>query len=120
MDRDVQLRAITYDRARALLYQQWIQQTEQKVAAASGGKLGYLHISSMDMPSFYRFERDLYAVGSHKEGLIIDVRDNGGGSTTDHLLTALTQPVHASRSPAAASRATLRTARSTPPGTNPS
>jgi len=30
-----------------------------------------------------------------KEGLIIDVRDNGGGSTADHLLTALTQPVHA-------------------------
>jgi tricorn protease len=27
--------------------------------------------------------------------LIIDVRENGGGSTTDHLLTALTQPVHA-------------------------
>jgi tricorn protease len=49
----------------------------------------------MDMPSFYRFERDLYNVGIHKEGLIIDVRENGGGSTTDHLLTALTQPVHA-------------------------
>jgi tricorn protease len=27
--------------------------------------------------------------------LIIDVRDNGGGSTADHLLTALTQPRHA-------------------------
>ena len=26
--------------------------------------------------------------------MIIDVRDNGGGSTTDHLLTALTQPEH--------------------------
>jgi len=27
--------------------------------------------------------------------MIIDVRFNGGGSTTDHVLTALTQPVHA-------------------------
>ena len=26
---------------------------------------------------------------------MIDVRENGGGSTADHLLTALTQPVHA-------------------------
>src|SRR5690606_9574033 len=30
-----------------------------------------------------------------KDGLIIDVRFNGGGSTTDHVLTALTQPIHA-------------------------
>ena len=94
-DRDVQLRAITYDKARSLLYDQWIQDTERKVAAASANKLGYLRIRSMDMPSFYQFERDLYNVGQNKEGLIIDVRDNGGGFTTDHLLTALTQPVHA-------------------------
>ena len=95
VDRDVQLRAITYEKARSLLYEQWIQDTEQKVAAVSGNKLGYLHIHLMDMPSFYQFERDLYNVGIHKEGLIVDVRENGGGSTTDHLLTALTQPVHA-------------------------
>ncbi len=95
VDRDVQLRAITYEKARSLLYEQWIQDTERKVAAASGNKLGYLHIRSMDMPSFYQFERDLYNVGINKEGLIIDVRENGGGFTTDHLLTALTQPVHA-------------------------
>jgi tricorn protease len=95
VDRDVQLRAITYEKARSLLYEQWIQDTEQKVAAVSGDKLGYLRIRSMDMPSFYQFEHDLYHVGVHKEGLIIDVRENGGGFTTDHLLTALTQPVHA-------------------------
>ncbi len=95
VDRDVQLRAITYEKARSLLYEQWIQDTERKVAAVSGNKLGYLRIRSMDMPSFYQFERDLYNVGINKEGLIIDVRENGGGFTTDHLLTALTQPVHA-------------------------
>ncbi|MCH2024691.1 MAG: S41 family peptidase, partial [Verrucomicrobiales bacterium] len=31
-----------------------------------------------------------------KEGLIIDVRNNGGGFTADHLLTVLVPPVHAS------------------------
>ncbi len=94
-DRDVQLRVITYDTARSLLYEQWIQNTERKVADGSANKLGYLRIRSMDMPSFYKFERDLYSVGLNKEGLIINVRENGGGFTTDHLLTALTQPVHA-------------------------
>ena len=95
IDRDVQLRAITFSAARALLYEQWIQDTDKKVAAVAGNKLGYLHIHHMDMPSFYQFERDLYNAGNDKEGLIIDVRENGGGSTTDRLLTALTQPVHA-------------------------
>ena len=49
----------------------------------------------MDAASFQRFEEELYSAGAGKNGLVIDVRNNGGGSTTDHLLTALTQPVHA-------------------------
>ena len=46
----------------------------------------------MDMPSFHKFEEELYNAGAGKDGLVIDVRENGGGSTADHLLTALTQP----------------------------
>ena len=49
----------------------------------------------MNQSSFHKFEEELYAAGAGKSGLVIDVRNNGGGSTTDHLLTALTQPVHA-------------------------
>jgi len=94
-DRQVSLRPIGYEKARSLLYEAWIHETQEKVTDRSDGKLGYLHIRSMNMPSFYQFERDLYAEGVGKEGLIIDVRENRGGSTTDHLLTALTQPVHA-------------------------
>ncbi len=58
-------------------------------------KLGYLHISAMNEWSFYKFEEDLFAAGAGRDGLIIDVRENGGGSTADHLLTTLTQPRHA-------------------------
>ncbi|HEX4591366.1 MAG TPA: S41 family peptidase, partial [Gemmataceae bacterium] len=65
------------------------------VEKLSGGKLGYVHIDAMSMPSFWKFEKELYNAGAGKDGLVIDVRENGGGSTTDHLLTALTQPVHA-------------------------
>jgi tricorn protease len=57
--------------------------------------LGYLHISAMDDASFQKFQEELYHAGAGKDGLVIDVRENGGGSTTDHLLTALTQPRHA-------------------------
>jgi tricorn protease len=44
---------------------------------------------------FEKFEHHLYEQGAGKDGLVIDVRDNGGGFTTDHLLTALCQPRHA-------------------------
>ncbi len=94
-ERDVTLRPISYLVARNLLYEAWLRDNRAKVEAASKGTLGYLHISAMNMPSFHKFEEELYSVGAGKEGLIIDVRENGGGSTTDHLLTALTQPVHA-------------------------
>jgi tricorn protease len=49
----------------------------------------------MDDVSLRRFEEELFSAASGKSGLIIDVRENGGGYTTDHLLTMLTQPVHA-------------------------
>jgi tricorn protease len=93
--RDVVLRPISYTAAGALLYDQWLRHNRKLVAAASKGAFGYLHISQMAMPNFRKFEEELVSEGAGKEGLVIDVRENPGGSITDHLLTALTQPVHA-------------------------
>ena len=78
-----------------LLYDEWVEKTRKKVEELSEGKLGYLHIQGMNMTSFRQMEEDLYHAGAGKEGLIIDVRFNGGGSTADHVMTALTQPQHA-------------------------
>jgi tricorn protease len=94
-ERDVMLRPISYEKAQPLLYQAWLEHNRREVERASRGSLGYLHISAMDALSFSKFEEQLYAVGAGKDGLVIDVRENGGGNTADHLLTALTQPVHA-------------------------
>jgi len=94
-ERSVSIRPITFPAARQLLYKQWVENNRKAVDKLSNGRLGYLHIDAMAMPSFYRFEAELYSVGAGKDGLVIDVRENGGGSTADHLLTALCQPVHA-------------------------
>jgi len=93
--RDVRLRPITYAAARGLLYEKWLHDNRAMVEKLSNDRLGYLHISGMSMPTFWKFQEELFSAGSGKDGLIIDVRENGGGSTADHLLTALTQPVHA-------------------------
>ncbi len=93
--REVLLRPIAYGALQPLLYEQWLETNRKTVEQASKGKLGYLHISQMSMPTFRKFEEELVSQGAGKEGLMIDVRENPGGSTADHLLTALTQPVHA-------------------------
>lgn len=94
-ERTVMLRPISYSNAQSLLYPMWEESNRKTVEELSGGRLGYLHIQGMNMPSLYEFERKLFEVGYNKDGLVIDVRGNGGGSTADRLLTALTQPRHA-------------------------
>ena len=93
--RAVSIRPITYPAAQTLLYDHWLNYNRKLVADASKDRLGYLHISQMAMPNFRKFEEELVSQGSGKDGLVIDVRENPGGSITDHLLTALTQPNHA-------------------------
>ena len=94
-EREVVVRPIALGALSPLLYEKWLKDNRAAVDKLSQGTLGYLHIRGMDFPSFYRFEEELYSAGVGKDGLIIDVRENGGGSTADHLLTVLTQPHHA-------------------------
>lgn len=65
------------------------------VSEWSGGRLGYAHIEGMGQESLDEFERDLFAACEGKDGLIVDVRNNGGGWTADRLLASLCAPVHA-------------------------
>lgn len=86
---------VTYEKLGDLEYNHWRRENARKVDELSGGKLGYIHILSMSQPSLDVFERDLYAAAEGKAGLIIDVRNNGGGFTADRLLTSIMYPRHA-------------------------
>lgn len=76
-------------------YRDEVEQREARVHEWSNGRIGYLHIRGMGAPQVRDYERDLFAAAQGREGLIIDVRDNGGGWTTDILLASLTAPAHA-------------------------
>ncbi|MBL4810747.1 MAG: PD40 domain-containing protein, partial [Phycisphaerales bacterium] len=86
---------LSYRSNSVIRYRQEVLDRQGEVDAMSDGKLGYLHIRSMGAASVRDFERDLFAAADGKDGLIIDVRDNGGGWTTDVLLASLTAPRHA-------------------------
>ena len=75
-------------------YKAWVTQQRSLTEKYSSGRLGYLHIQGMNWTSFERFERELMAAGNGKEGIVIDVRYNGGGWTTDYLMAVLTVKQH--------------------------
>lgn len=86
---------ISYGAEVNLRYDQWQYDNARKVHEWSGGRLGYIHIRAMSGPALNDFERDLYAAGEGRDGLLIDVRNNGGGSTADRVLASLMVQPHA-------------------------
>ncbi len=61
-EQKVVIRPINYRRARALLYDHWLEHNRELTQKLSDGKLGYLHIRAMDTSSLIEFERQLYNV----------------------------------------------------------
>jgi tricorn protease len=80
---------------RTLTYDDTLRRARETVDRLSGGRVGYIHIQGMDQPSLDDYERDLYAAAHGKDGLIIDVRNNGGGWTADRLLSSIMVQPHA-------------------------
>ncbi len=89
------MRPADWGRVRQLCYEETIRERRAMVREASGGRLAYVHITGMGWDQLQEFERDLYAEAYGKDGLLIDVRDNGGGSTADWLLAMLSIRPHA-------------------------
>jgi tricorn protease len=77
-----------------LRHEQWVERNARRVAQLSQDKLGYIHISAMDEPGLLRFVRSLYSDNFDKEGLVLDVRFNGGGFTHDKILNYLNGKEH--------------------------
>lgn len=92
---EIVLRPVSYASARELMQDARVEATRALVDRLGGGRIGYVFVEKMDWSEFLRFEEEIFARGHGKEGLLIDVRDNGGGFTADHLLTVLTPAEHA-------------------------
>jgi tricorn protease len=85
----------TWRSIRNLAYRKMENEKRAITEEATEGSIGYVHIQGMGWSEVERFEQNLFAAADGKDALIIDVRNNGGGWTTDLLLTILTQPEHA-------------------------
>jgi tricorn protease len=66
----------------------WIETNRKKVDAASNGRIGYVYLPDMGGPGLNQFVKQ-YFPQIRKEGMIIDVRYNGGGFVDQLIFSRL-------------------------------
>ncbi len=75
-----------------LIYLDWVTANRKKVEQVSGGKVGYIHIPDMGANGIREFIKWYYGQ-INKEGLVVDVRANGGGNVSRMLIERLRRKV---------------------------
>ncbi|MGB3614701.1 MAG: S41 family peptidase [Elainellaceae cyanobacterium] len=78
----------TLAREGRLRYREWVERNHRAVTEATGGRVGYLHIPDMAPEGYAEFHR-YYFAEVHKQGLVVDVRFNGGGHVSQLILEKL-------------------------------
>ncbi|MCW7943587.1 peptidase S41 [Streptomyces hygroscopicus] len=75
-----------------LRYHAWVAGRRAHVHERSGGRLGYLHVPDMVGSGWAQLHRDL-RVELAREGLVVDVRENRGGHTSQLVVEKLTRRI---------------------------
>ena len=72
----------------SLLYLEWVLGNYERVNAATQGRVGYLHVPDMGPDGIYEFIKWYYPQ-IRRQGLVVDVRSNGGGNVSQWLIERL-------------------------------
>ena len=97
-----------------LVYHSWVERNIEKVGAATGGRVGYIHIPDMGVPGLNEFVKYYYPQ-LRKKALIVDVRGNGGGSVSPMIIERLRREIACLEMSRTPSPAPTRTACSSGP-----
>lgn len=62
-----------------LTYDRWVKRSRELVEELSGGKVGYVHVRSMNDSSYRQVYSDLMGRNFDKDSVVVDTRWNGGG-----------------------------------------
>lgn len=76
-----------------LVYLQWTEKNRRYVDKATDGKVGYFHVPDMGASGISQFAKWFYPQ-IRKEGLIVDVRGNGGGNVSQMLIERLRRKLY--------------------------
>lgn len=73
-----------------LRYRDWVESCRKTVHKQSNGKLGYIHVPDMGPDGYAEFYEQYQQEFDH-DGLVVDVRFNGGGHVSGLILSRLLQ-----------------------------
>jgi tricorn protease len=79
-----------------LQYLAWATENRARVDRMGQGRLGYIHIPDMGEAGMREFIKWWYPQ-VRKEGLVVDVRDNGGGNISELLIERLARTLRGTR-----------------------
>lgn len=86
---DETVKPISFGEESGLMYKRWVKIMYDKVDKLSGGKVGYIHVQSMNDGSYRTVVDEVMGRNKNKEALIVDTRFNGGGWLHNDLNTFL-------------------------------
>jgi tricorn protease len=86
--RDVVVKPITVQDENDLRYQEWELTRRLQVEKTSGGQIGYVHLRAMGPNDINAWAEQFYPIFD-RQGLIVDVRHNGGGNIDSWILSKL-------------------------------
>jgi len=86
--RDVVAKPISLQDEADLRYNEWEYTRRLKVEQAGANQIGYIHLRAMSSDDINQWEEQYYPVFD-RQGLIIDVRHNGGGNIDSWILGKL-------------------------------
>jgi tricorn protease len=86
--REITYRPITSESA--LRYHRWVASRRAMVEELGSGRLGYLHIPDMGADGIREFIKWYYPQ-IRREGLVVDVRNNGGGNVSQMIIERLSR-----------------------------
>jgi tricorn protease len=79
------VKPISLGEENGLLYRRWVRNRRAEVDRLSGGRLGYVHVQSMNDASYRTVIDEVLGLSPDKDALIVDTRFNGGGNLHDTL-----------------------------------
>jgi Tol biopolymer transport system component/C-terminal processing protease CtpA/Prc len=68
-----------------LLYKRWVRQRRAEVEKLSGGRIGYIHVRSMNDASMRVVFEEALGLNIGKDAIVVDTRFNGGGNIHEQL-----------------------------------
>ncbi|MDW3190730.1 MAG: PDZ domain-containing protein [Cytophagales bacterium] len=78
---------------RGLRSRAWVEDNRRYVAEKTDGRIGYTYVPNTSGPGYTSFNR-YYFAQQDKQGMIVDERNNGGGSAADYMVDVMNRKLY--------------------------